>query len=97
MPGLDDASAQLVGRQDREDGECDHPQSQHLEPVMIEFKLPDMSCGHCAATVKRTVQALDAGAEVEVDLGTRTVRIDTQVDEPKLRAALTEEGYAPAA
>jgi copper chaperone len=63
---------------------------------MVEFKLPDMTCGHCAATVKRTVQALDAGAEVDVDLPTHTVRIDTSADEAALRAALTEEGYAPA-
>lgn len=63
---------------------------------MVEFKLPDMTCGHCAATVKRTVQALDAGAEVLVDLPTHVVRIDTQVDEATLRAALTDEGYTPA-
>ncbi|MEY4750818.1 MAG: Periplasmic mercury ion-binding protein [Pseudomonadota bacterium] len=63
---------------------------------MIEFKLPDMSCGHCAATVKRAVQRLDAQAEVQVDLTNRTVQIDTDVDEASLRTALTEEGYAPA-
>ncbi|MFM2068471.1 MAG: Periplasmic mercury ion-binding protein [Pseudomonadota bacterium] len=63
---------------------------------MLELKLPDMSCGHCAATVRRTVQALDAQAEVEVDLATRTVRIDADADEASVRAALTEQGYAPA-
>ncbi|MBK6852550.1 MAG: heavy-metal-associated domain-containing protein [Burkholderiales bacterium] len=63
---------------------------------MVEFKLPDMTCGHCAATVKRTVQALDASAQVDVDLPTHMVRIETSADEAALRAALTEEGYAPA-
>jgi copper chaperone len=63
---------------------------------MVEFKLPDMTCGHCAATVKRTVQALDAAAQVDVDLPTHMVRIETSADEAALRAALTEEGYAPA-
>lgn len=63
---------------------------------MVEFKLPDMTCGHCAATVKRTVQALDAAAQVEVDLPTHVVRIETSADAAALRAALTEEGYAPA-
>jgi copper chaperone len=67
---------------------------------MIEWTLPDMSCGHCAATVRRTVAGLDAQAQVEVDLAKRQVRIQTQADEATLRttlkAALTEEGYAPA-
>jgi copper chaperone len=67
-----------------------------MEPSMVEFKLPDMTCGHCAATVKRTVQALDAAAQVDVDLPTHMVRIETTADESALRAALTEEGYAPA-
>jgi copper chaperone len=65
-------------------------------PSMIEFKLPDMSCGHCAATVQRTVQRLDAQAAVQVDLATRSVQIDADVDVARLRAALTEEGYPPA-
>jgi copper chaperone len=63
---------------------------------MLELKLPDMNCGHCAATVKRTVQSLDAQAVVTVDLVTRTVQIDSQIDVGQLRAALTEQGYAPA-
>jgi copper chaperone len=67
-----------------------------MEPPMVEFKLPDMTCGHCAATVKRTVQALDASAQVDFDLPTHVVRIETSVEEGALRAALTEEGYAPA-
>ncbi|MEX8519528.1 MAG: heavy-metal-associated domain-containing protein [Leptothrix sp. (in: b-proteobacteria)] len=63
---------------------------------MIELTLPDMTCGHCAATVKRTVAALDPAAQVDIDLPTHQVRIDTQVDGDKVKQALAEEGY-PAA
>ena len=30
---------------------------------MIQFQVDDMTCGHCASTITRTVQGLDAGAQ----------------------------------
>ena len=33
---------------------------------MIDFEVSDMSCGHCAATITRAVQAVDPKAEVDV-------------------------------
>ena len=64
---------------------------------MLELTLPDMTCGHCAATVKRTVAALDPNAQVEVDLPSHQVRIQTQADAEQVRKALEEEGYPAAA
>lgn len=63
---------------------------------MFEFTLPDMTCGHCVATVKRTVSTLDPQATVEVDLPSHRVKVATTVDEARLRVALSEEGYPPA-
>lgn len=60
---------------------------------MLELTLPDMTCGHCSATVKRTVAAIDPAARVEIDLPTHQVRIDTQADADQIRKALEEEGY----
>ena len=42
---------------------------------MIQFKLPDMTCGHCEKTVRATVAQVDADAKVTVDLGTHQVSI----------------------
>jgi copper chaperone len=64
---------------------------------MIELKLPDMTCGHCARTVTKTVQTVDAQAKVEIDLPTHSVRIDSARDREAFAKALAEEGYAPAA
>lgn len=63
---------------------------------MIELTLPDLSCGHCAAAVTRTVQALDPAATVKVDLPTKHVSIETALPPEQVRSALAEEGY-PAA
>ena len=63
---------------------------------MIEFTLPDMTCGHCVRTVTETVQRVDAEARLQVDLPTHQVRIESQQPREAFAAALTEEGYAPA-
>jgi copper chaperone len=64
---------------------------------MIEFTLPTMTCGHCAATVTRTVQRLDAQARIDIDLPSHRVRIESQQAPESIAKALSEEGYAPVA
>ncbi len=63
---------------------------------MIEFKVEDMSCGHCASVITKTVKELDAQATIEVDLGSKTVRIESSQDRSTLAQALDEAGYATA-
>jgi copper chaperone len=63
---------------------------------MIELTLPDMSCGHCVQAVTRTVQQVDAGAQVRIDLPSRRVQIESPQPAEAFRAALADEGY-PAA
>ena len=63
---------------------------------MIQFKLPDMTCGHCEKTVRATVAQVDADAKVTVDLSTHQVSIDGKADRETLARALTEAGYPPA-
>ena len=63
---------------------------------MQEFKLPDMSCGHCVKAVTEAVHEVDPQARVEVDLATKQARVESTQPRDKLAAALTEAGYAPA-
>lgn len=63
---------------------------------MLEFKLPDMTCGHCASTVTKTVKQVDPEAKVEVELGSKTLRVDGAQERGRLVQALTEAGYPPA-
>ena len=63
---------------------------------MLEFNLPDMSCGHCASTVTKTCQLVDPQAKVEVDLNSKKVKIDSSEDRGEFVDALTEAGYPPA-
>ncbi|MBQ0931144.1 heavy-metal-associated domain-containing protein [Ideonella alba] len=64
--------------------------------MSLTLTLPDMTCGHCARTVTSTVQKLDATAQVQIDLPSHTVVIETTQPADAVRQALAEEGY-PAA
>ncbi len=64
---------------------------------MIEFKLPDMSCGHCVGSVTETVKRVDPAAKVEVDLATKQVKLESSESAASFADALTEAGYPPAA
>ena len=44
---------------------------------MIELTLPDMTCGHCVKTVTAVVQQVDACAQLQIDLPTHQVRIES--------------------
>jgi copper chaperone len=61
---------------------------------MIELTLPTMTCDHCVRTVTQTVQRLDAGATVDIDLAQHRVRIESNHAAQEFKAALAAEGYA---
>jgi copper chaperone len=63
---------------------------------MIEFKLPDMTCGHCARRVTEAIKAVDAAGQVTVDLPAKTVQIESHTERSVLVAALAQAGYPPA-
>ena len=63
---------------------------------MIEFKLPDMTCGHCAGMVSQTLKLVDPSCKIEIDLGSKTVKVQSGEDRNELAQALSEAGYPPA-
>ncbi|RZL36365.1 MAG: copper chaperone [Rubrivivax sp.] len=64
---------------------------------MYRFTLPDMSCGHCVATITEALKAADAQARVAIDQKARTADVDSALPRETLAAALAEAGYPPAA
>ena len=64
---------------------------------MIEFKVPDMTCGHCASTITKAVKELDAGAKLDISLAEHLVRVDSKASREDLQHAITEAGYTPEA
>ncbi|MBU6292124.1 MAG: heavy-metal-associated domain-containing protein [Burkholderiales bacterium] len=60
---------------------------------MYELKVDGMTCGGCVSSVKRALQALDANASIDVDLQSKTVKIDTAVELHAVKAAVEDAGY----
>lgn len=66
-----------------------------LEKTVIEWNIPNMTCGHCVGVVTETVRAADPNAEVQIDLASKTVRVQTGQDPASIAKALAAEGYTP--
>ncbi|MBU3708701.1 MAG: heavy-metal-associated domain-containing protein [Burkholderiaceae bacterium] len=60
---------------------------------MYELKVDGMTCGGCVSSVKRALQAIDANASIDVDLQSKTVKIDTAVELHAVKAAVEDAGY----
>ena len=59
----------------------------------MKFTVPDMTCGHCVATITRAVKAVDPAAEVKADLGARTVTVESAVPAAAVARAMDQAGY----
>lgn len=63
---------------------------------MITFQVNDMTCGHCASTITKAIQATDKDAKTHIDLATHRVQIQPNAaDAQELAEAIREAGYTP--
>ncbi|NEX91223.1 heavy-metal-associated domain-containing protein [Caulobacter sp. 17J65-9] len=60
-----------------------------MAPITVE----GMTCGGCAAAVRKAIASVAPAAHVEVDLASRQVRVDGDVDEQSIKAAICGAGY----
>ncbi|MBP9952029.1 MAG: heavy metal-associated domain-containing protein [Cypionkella sp.] len=60
---------------------------------MITLAIPDMSCGHCKASVEAALSPLCGVKTVTVDLASRQVQIDGSPKTDALLASLSEIGF----
>lgn len=60
---------------------------------MLKLKIPEMRCGHCAATIEKTIRGFDPAAQVEIDLTSKAVTIRSVAQAARLRDAVSAAGY----
>ncbi|QCO17265.1 heavy-metal-associated domain-containing protein (plasmid) [Azospirillum brasilense] len=60
---------------------------------MIAFKVPGMTCGGCAASVRRALGAVAGVEDVRIDLDSKDVRVDGTPSADALRTALDKAGF----
>ena len=60
---------------------------------MTIFHIPDMSCGHCKATVDKAIKLLDPDAHITFDMEARKIGLESVMEAAKVQAALAKAGY----
>lgn len=60
---------------------------------MVTFRVPDMTCGHCASTIARAVATVDKGARLDVSVSDKLVSIASPLPEAEFAEAIREAGY----
>jgi copper chaperone len=60
---------------------------------MTRLSIPDMSCGHCKATVEAALAVVPGARDIAVDLASRKVTVGGDAADPALLAALNAAGY----
>jgi copper chaperone len=60
---------------------------------MTELKVDGMTCGGCAAAVKKAVEKAAPGATASVDLPTGTVRVTGAADLAAVKQAIRVAGF----
>lgn len=60
---------------------------------MQRYKVPEMTCGHCAGVVEKAVRSVDPKAQVTVDLGSQEVAVESSAGEAQIADAIRSAGY----
>ncbi len=67
--------------------------------MITTYQVPEIHCDHCVAAINRELADIRGVKKIEVDLETKTVRIesDGQVSDEQIIAGLYEAGFDVAA
>ena len=60
---------------------------------MTTYKVPDMTCGHCAGVVTETLKSLDPAAEINVEVMKKEISVKSTASADKILVALADAGY----
>jgi copper chaperone len=60
---------------------------------MYQLQVENMSCGHCVGSVTKAVQAIDPQAQVQIDLASKRVTVESASALDAISAAIVEAGY----
>ena len=61
----------------------------------LTLRVDDMTCGHCAGTIKQAVETAIPGTHVDADPATKLLSIQGTADLSAVKTIVTEAGYTP--
>lgn len=60
---------------------------------MKEFKVDGMTCQGCVKSVTNAIKALDEKASVTIDLGSKSVKVESDKSSIEIRNSIEDAGY----
>ena len=60
---------------------------------MLRLNVEGMRCGHCVQSVTKAVNSIDPGAEVRIDLASKTVETVGRLDRASVVGAIEAAGF----
>ncbi|WP_440093572.1 heavy-metal-associated domain-containing protein [Pseudomonas syringae] len=57
------------------------------------FTVPGMTCGHCVRAVTEAIKNDDPAAEVQVELASKQVKVQSSLSPEQIIGLIGEEGY----
>lgn len=63
----------------------------------ISFRVEDMTCGHCAGTIKQAIEGQLPGTTVMADPASKLIRVQGSADFVAIKSAVVAAGYTPSA
>lgn len=70
-------------------------QAAERYPDALTLRVEDMTCGHCAGTIKKAIETGLPGTSVEADPASKLVSVRGSTDLTSIQALVAEAGYTP--
>lgn len=64
-------------------------------PGTLNFTVEDMTCGHCAGTIKTAIETALPGTSVDADPGSKLVSVKGFGDYAAIKSIVSGAGYTP--
>lgn len=64
---------------------------------VLAFQVEDMTCGHCAGSIKQVIESALPGTRVDADPASKLVTVHGGGDYSTIRSIVTGIGYTPSA
>jgi len=72
-------------------------QTAERDPAALTLRVEDMTCGHCAGTIKKAIETGLPGTSVKADPASKLVSVRGAADLRSIQSLVTEAGYTPTA
>ncbi|MHB2169000.1 heavy-metal-associated domain-containing protein [Alsobacter sp. R-9] len=67
------------------------------DPAALTMRVEDMTCGHCAGTIKKAIETSLPGTQVHADPASKLVSVSGPASMARLQEIVSMAGYTPTA